>query len=86
MRVVEERGRWGIIFCVKRVQFEGNEVGFQAPIGPRRMWFFVCGAKQKSARGSRRLPVHFDDGEECVKDGRREREMCQRERNRERDR
>ncbi len=27
-------------FVFERVQFEGNEVGFQAPIGPRRMFFF----------------------------------------------
>lgn len=27
-------------FVFERVQFEGNEVGFQAAIGPRRMFFF----------------------------------------------
>lgn len=26
---------------MKGVQFEGNEVGFQAAIGPRRMFFFL---------------------------------------------
>lgn len=32
-------------FVFERVQFEGNEVGFQAPIGPRRMccfFLFFC--------------------------------------------
>lgn len=27
-------------FVFERVQFEGNEAGFRAPIGPRRMFFF----------------------------------------------
>lgn len=31
--------QWEGLFF-ERVQFEGNEVGFQAPIGPGRMFFF----------------------------------------------
>lgn len=39
--MVEEEEGGGVVF--ERVQFEGNEVGFQAPIGPRRMsFFFFC--------------------------------------------
>jgi len=42
-------------FVFERVQFEGNEVGFQAPIGPRRMLFlknefFIFFAKQSERK------------------------------------
>lgn len=70
-------------FVFERVQFEGK-FGFQAPIGPRRMFPFFFFAKQKMVRASGilRLPVNSDNGgDECASDGRMEGWMSQRERN-----